>query len=140
MSNEKRILYIMSILLLIMISIITLYYSAKGSPHTKNDIFKLYGTYQFNMHTLDGDYLAIIPPSNDDQSNEGQFEWYNNRKHEMLLQGTYKINNKGILSLYVNKKNIGILVVIDKSYYFINDSLEPQKIKKTSPIATLYTP
>lgn len=130
--------YITLLLLVILIMISVLYYFALQSKHTNNDIFYLPGTYQFNLHTLDGDYLAILPPSTGE--NTGDFELYNNREHKMLFKGIYKIQNKGILSLYSNEKIIGTLVVVNKQYYFIDNLLEPKEIKKTSPVATQFTP
>ena len=102
---------------------------------------ELYGTYQFNIRNLDNAvYLAVIPPSKvDENKGKGQFQWYN-VKDEMLARGICKIDTRGFVTFYVDGKSIATLLVINKKYYFVDNSLEPQEITKISKVPMVSTP
>lgn len=102
----------------------------------------LYGSYQFNIrdNINNTKYLVIIPPLvSDANQNEGQFEWYDVNE-KMLNEGSYKIDAEGFVTFYADEKSIATLFVVNKKYYFIDNSLESQEIIKISDEAIVSTP
>lgn len=134
--EQNKYYYIALLLLTIMIIVSAFYYFALQPKDTNTDVFYLPGTYQFNHSST---YLTILRPSSDGK-NTGDFEWYDETEHKLIFKGTYKIQTKGILSLYANEKSIGTLVVVDKQYYLIDDLSEQRNLQKISSVPTLFTP
>lgn len=102
----------------------------------------LYGSYQIsiNENINDSEYIAIIPPlESDANENKGQFEWYDVNE-KMLNHGSYKVDAGGFATFYVDGKSIATLCIVNKKYYFIDNSLEAQEIIKISNEAIVSTP
>lgn len=140
MFTKKKtiIISLLSALIVGVVCSIIVYESMSQSPQIGN--YDLYGTYQFDIRNINNsEYLAVIPPSKSDANeSEGEFQWYNNK--EMLAQGTCKIDTKGFVTFYVDGKSIATQFVINKKYYFVDSSLEPQEITKTSKEPMVFTP
>lgn len=128
---NKMILLILSILFLGMVCFILIIYTPKFQSQAKNP--ELYGTYQFNIRDLDHtEYLAAIPPlKGDADKRRGQFQWYD-IDNNMLHEGICKIRKGNFITFYENDHSIATIFFADGKYYFVDSSLEPQVITKTS--------
>ena len=102
-----------------------LFFSYKDKQDKAQQI-SLEGTYEFNLDGVKG-YIAIIP--SDDGKRE--YQWYS-LDDKMLFKGQYKMKKYKYVTLYEDSKSIATIFVSNGRYYFVNESLEPEEIVKTT--------
>ena len=137
MSGKKQKLWRCFIVVAVGILCIAVGYAwAKNSSVMKKADWQ--GTFQLGEHKFEnGEYIAITPSFENKAENVGKFQWY---AQEVLHEGTYQITEQNYLTLYENEKSIGIIFSKDKKYYFVDDSLEVQKLIKTADEPSVLKP
>lgn len=80
---------------------------------------------QINIRNMNNpEYLAVSESLKSvAKEGEGEFQWYK-ATQEMVKQGTCKIDKEDFVTLYVDNIIIGMIVITDDKYYFIDNSLE----------------
>lgn len=135
-SKKTVVLYILGSVLLVLVCSALVYSFTMQSLQVKKTDLK--GTYQFDNGGINNpEYLAVIESSKGDANESaGEFQWYN-AAHEMLNQGTCKIQKRDFVTLNVDNQILGMIVNTDGRYYFIDDSFEYHEIFKISEVPSV---
>lgn len=129
MINNKKCL-LMCTIISILVGLICIFatYSFLNLDKLETDIY--YGTYEVGGSGENLEYLAIIPPLEEDIK-EGKYCLYNS-SHTNIERGNYYIDENNCLHLYNGNNAIAIVLYNDEKFLYIQNMNEIYTITKNS--------